>query len=95
MEVGMGLFSDINLDAILDDAEQRTDDKLAGKISSLTRMTDAQIKELFPMAADAKKLVELMEIVNAAEDRNTKINNIVANSEKFAGIVVTLLGKFV
>jgi len=91
----MGLFDNIDLGAILDDAEQKTDEKLAGQISSLTRMTDGEIKELFPEAADAKKLVELMKIVKSAEDRNTKINNITANSEKFAGIVVTLLGKFV
>jgi hypothetical protein len=95
VEVGMGLFSDIDLDAILDDAEQRTDDKLAGEISSLTRMTDAQIKELFPKTADATKLVELMQIVKTAEDRNTKVNNIVANSEKFAGTIVTLLDKLI
>jgi hypothetical protein len=91
----MGLFDAIDLDVILDDAEQKTDEKLAGQISSLTRMTDEEIQELFPAATDAKKLVELMTIVKSAEDRNTKINNITANSEKFSGVVVTLLGKFV
>ena len=35
-----------------------------------------------------------MKIVKSGEDRNNKINKIVANSEKFAGIVVTLLAKF-
>jgi hypothetical protein len=39
-------------------------------------------------------LVELMQIVNSAETRNKKISNIVENSEKFAGIVITLLDKF-
>lgn len=88
-------FSSINIDAIMDDAAQKTDAKLAGKISSLTHMTDAEIKELFPKATDAKKLVELMTIVKSAQSENEKINAIVANSEKFAGVVVTLLGKFV
>lgn len=87
-------FSNIDIDAIVDDAAQKTDDKLIGQISSLTRMTDAEIKELFPKAADAKKLVELMKIVKSAETRNKKISNIVENSEKFAGIVITLLDKF-
>ena len=91
----MGLFDDIDLDAIIDDAAQKTDEKLAGQISSLTRMTDEEIQEFFPKAADAKKLVELMQIVKSAEDRNVKVNNIAANSEKFAGVVVTLLGKFI
>jgi hypothetical protein len=88
-------FSDIDIDAIIDDAAQKTDDKLAGQISSLTRMTDDEVKDLFPTAADAKKLAELMRIVKSAEARNTKISNIVGNSEKFAGTVLTLLDKFV
>jgi phage gp16-like protein len=58
-------------------------------------MTDAEIKKLFPKATDAKKLVELMTIVKSAQTENDKINAIVANSEKFAGVVVTLLGKFI
>jgi phage gp16-like protein len=57
-------------------------------------MTDAEIKKLFPKAADAKKLVALMQIVKAAETRNNKISNIVKNSEKFAGIVLDLLDKY-
>ena len=88
-------FSDIDIDAISDDAVQKTDDKLAGQISSLTRMTDDEVKDLFPTAADSKRLAELMRIVKSAETRNTKISNIVDNSEKFAGIVLTLLDKFV
>lgn len=88
-------FSDIDIDAIIDDAAQKTDDKLAGQISSLTRMTDDEVKGLFPTAADAKRLAELMRIVKSAETRNTKISNIVDNSKKFAGTVLTLLDKFV
>ena len=88
-------FSDIDIDGIIDDAAQKTDDKLAGQISSLTRMTDDEVKVLFPTAADAKKLAELMRIVKSAEARNTKISNIVDNSEKFAETVLTLLDKFV
>jgi len=88
-------FTNIDIDAIADDAAQKTDDKLADKISALTRMTDKEIKKLFPKAADAKKLVELMQIVKSAERRNKKIANIVKNSEKFAGIVLTLLNKLV
>lgn len=88
-------FTDIDIDAIADDAAKKTDDKLAGQISSLTRMTDDEIKKFFPKASDAKKLVELMQIVKSTEKRNKKVNNLVENSEKFAGIVLTLLGKFV
>jgi NAD(P)-dependent dehydrogenase (short-subunit alcohol dehydrogenase family) len=83
------------LDEIIDDAGEKTDLKLAGKISSITRMTDEEVKKLFPDPVDVKKLAELMEIVKRAGDRNEKVNNLVNNAEAFGGIILTLLGKFV
>lgn len=83
-----------DLDSILDDAADKTDKKLAGQISSLTRMTDEEVQKWFPRKADAKKLAKLMKIVKSSENRNTKINRIVENSEELAGIVLTLLEKF-
>jgi hypothetical protein len=88
-------FSEVDIDAIIEESAGSTDDKLANQISSLTRMTDKEIKTLFPKESDAKKLVELMRIVKSAESQNNKANRLVENSEKFAGIVVTLLGKFI
>lgn len=84
-----------DLDPLIKSASKRTDDNLASRISSLTRLTDEEVKELFPEPADVKKLVELMKIVNSANDRNTKINNIVSNAEEFSGVVLTILEKFV
>ena len=84
-----------DLDAIIRSGAQRADERLASKISSYTRMTDAEVKELFPEPADALKLGQLMKVVKAAEDRNTKINTIVGNAEKFAGVIVTLLDRFI
>lgn len=87
-------WDSIDVEAIVERAGQRTDDALASKISSLTTLTDEEVKELFPEPADVKKLAELMKIVKSAEGRNTKINQIISNSEKFAGITLTLLSKF-
>lgn len=86
---------DIEVDAAIETAAGATDDQLASRISSLTRMTDAEVKALFPEAADLKKLSDLMKIVNSSEARNTKVNRIVDNAEQFGGIVLTLLQKFV
>jgi hypothetical protein len=83
------------LDGLIDEAGEKTDRKLAGKISTITRMTDDEVKKLFPDPADVKKLAELMEIVKRAGDRNDKVNKIVSNAEEFGGIILTLLGKFV
>ena len=85
---------DNDIDDIINNSADATDNKLASKISSITRMTDEEVKELFPSPADTKKLAELMKIVKSAEDRNTKINKIVSNAEDFGGVVLTLLGKF-
>ena len=82
-----------DIDGLVDDAGEKTDAKLASRISSVTRLTDDEVKKLFPDPADVKKLAELMEIVKKAGDRNEKINKIVSNIEEFGGIVVTLLGK--
>ena len=83
-----------DIDGLVDAAGERTDAKLASQISSVTRLTDDEVKKLFPDPADVKKLAELMEIVKKAGDRNDKINKIVANIEDFSGVVLTLLGKF-
>lgn len=88
-------FSDIDLTAIADDAAKKTDAQLAGQISSLTRMTDAEITALFPRAPDAKRLVELMQIVRAAENDKHKVKRIADNSERFAGVILKLLTRFV
>ena len=82
------------IDGIIDKAADRTDTKLSSRISSITRMTDEEIEELFPKPADVKKLVKLMKIVKSAEDRNNKINKIISNVEELAGTVLTVLEKF-
>ena len=88
-------WDDLDVDSIADDEAKETDRELASQISSLTRMTDEEVQELFPNPADVKKLTALMKIVKSAEERNTKINNISADVKEFAGIVITLLDKFV
>ena len=85
---------DNDIDVIIEESANNTDERLASRISSITRMTDEEVKELFPDPADVKKLVELMKVVKSAEDRNTKINRIVTDAEKFGGIVLSLLSKF-
>jgi hypothetical protein len=83
-----------DLDRAIEEAGERTDMKLAGRISSITRLTDDEVKKLFPDPADVKKLGELMAIVKGTGDRNKKINHMVKNAEEFAGVILTLLAKF-
>ena len=84
-----------NLDSAIETAATETDDTLATKIAAVTRLTSEDVKEMFPNPADVKKLGELMAIVKSAEDRNTKINNIVSNAQNLGGVVLTLIDKLV
>lgn len=82
-----------DIDSIIEEGAARTDKRLASRVSSVTRMTDDEIRDIFPEPGDIQKLASLMKIVKSAEDRNTKINNIVARAEEFGGIALKLLEK--
>lgn len=76
-------------------AAEETDETLASRISSITRMTDEEVVKLFPKSSDAIKVAELMKIVKGAERRNRKVKALADNAEKFAAITLKLLEKFV
>ncbi|MDR6301218.1 hypothetical protein [Mesonia maritima] len=75
-------------------AAEKTDAALAIKLASITSLTTKEIQEIFPEKADVERFSELMKIVKSSTSRNNKVNKIVENSEKFAGILVDLLGKY-
>lgn len=76
-------------------AAKRTDEILASEISSLTRMTDNEIDDLFPEPIDKENLAELMEIVKSADSENQKVDRIIGNIDKFARVVLKLADKVV
>ena len=85
---------DAELDRAVDAARKRTNDQLASQISSLTRLTDEEVKKLFPTPADVGRLVELLKIVKSADERNRKVDRLTKNIEELGGAVVTLLERF-
>lgn len=86
---------DKKVDKAISDAGKRTDERLAVQIAGITRMTAEEVQTLFPLTADAEKVARLMRVVKESGDRNTKVNNILGNAEEFAGVVLTLLERFV
>ena len=76
-------------------ALDKTNIELASEISSVTRLTNEEIMKLFPQTTDMEKLASLIEIVNSSEERNTKINRIVANAQNFGGVILSLVGKII
>ena len=79
---------------LVDQAAENTDDELATEMSSITRLTNKEVKELFPKSSDAQKLFELIRLVNEDTERNVKINSIIDNSERFADVLITLVSRF-
>jgi len=81
------------LDTIVEGANQRTNAQLANEVARVSRLTDSEIKRLFPKPSDAKRVAELMEIVKRSGNRNEKINRITRNAEHFGDVIFTLLKK--
>ena len=80
-------------DSILKDAKKETDDAFAEKVSSLTRLTDDEIKEVTPTSADKESLAKLMSVVaDATMDNNAKAQAI-SNINGALQVVVPLLKK--
>jgi hypothetical protein len=81
------------IDTAIENAANKTTADLARRLAAVTRLTDDDVKELFPEKADAEKLRKLIEIVKSADNRNTRINKLVANIEGLAGTVIDLIGR--
>jgi hypothetical protein len=79
------------IDTEIEAAATQTSSDLASRASSITRLTDEEIKGLFPTPADVQKLKSLMEIVKSAEDENTKINRLVSNIEELGGVTIKII----
>ena len=82
------------IDDAIQSAGDKTDAALASQVSSLTRLTDAEVKQLFPTHADLQELSDLMKIVKGATDDAAKQKALISNIEDVAGAVVTLVAKF-
>lgn len=72
-------------------AAEATDKQYASELSSLCRLTDAEIKKYFPAREDKDTLLELLKVVKAATDENEKVARLKENVDRFAGIVVKLV----
>ena len=74
-------------------AKEKTDKEFASEASSLTRLTDEEIKEITPTPLDKEKLAELMSIVKDATKSNRQKGEAIRNITGLAEIAVSLLLK--
>lgn len=72
-------------------AREKTDKEFASEASSLTRLTDEEIKKIAPFIEDREKLAELMEIVQDHAKSNEEKANAIKNIKGLAEIAVKIL----
>jgi len=74
-------------------AKRQTDDTFASKVSSLTRLTDDEIKEITPNALDKERLAALLGIVADTTKTNDEKAEAIRNVSGLAEIAIPLLLK--
>ena len=74
-------------------AKKLTDDTFASKVSSLTQLTDDEIKEITPNALDKERLATLLGIVADTTKSNNEKAEAIRNMNGLAEIAVPLLLK--
>jgi len=74
-------------------AKEKSDAEFASTASSLTRLTDEEIKEITPNPLDKEKFSELMAIVKDATKSNEAKAQAIKNISGLANIAVKLLEK--
>lgn len=74
-------------------AKKQTDDAFASRVSSLTRLTDDEIKEIAPNALDKERLSILLGIVADATKSNKERADAIRSVTGLAEIAVPLLLK--
>ncbi len=73
-------------------AAAQTDDQLAGRIASVSRLSVDEVKVLFPTKGEAAEAAKLLAIVKGATSQNDKIAEFKGNIDELAGVAVTLIG---
>lgn len=76
-------------------AKEKTDKEFASAASSLTRLTEEEIKEITPQPLDKEKLAESMSIVKDKTKSNEEKAQAIRNIEGLTIIAVKLLAKLV
>lgn len=73
------------------DQAKQTDEQYAAEIARLTKLTSADIQDLFPNKVDKDRLTDLMKIVKAATSRNEKVAELGKNFGMLGESAIRLL----
>jgi len=76
-------------------AKKQTDEAFAARISSLTRLTDDEVRALAPTPADRARLAELLGLVQDTTRSNQEKAEAIRSVAGLAEMVVPLLTKLI
>jgi hypothetical protein len=71
-------------------ASASTKVQFADQLSSLTKWTADEVKELFPTKSDRDELMELIKIVNSDTDEKAKQAQFAENIGKISGAIIKI-----
>jgi len=74
-------------------AKNKTDESFVSAVSSLTRLTDDEIKAIAPTVSDKENFAALLKIINDATKSNEEKAKSIRNINGLVEIVIPLLKK--
>lgn len=86
-------MNDINWDEIIDKAFEKAEIDFASEFSSLTRLTDDEVKEFVTTPVDQKRFAELVAVVRDETKSNQKKAAAISRIEGAMDLIVPILGK--
>ncbi|MCX6150084.1 MAG: hypothetical protein NTX22_06140 [Ignavibacteriales bacterium] len=78
---------------IIEEARQKTDQQLAGEITSHTNLTEEEINKIAPAKLDKENLAKLIDIVKDATKSNEEKAQAVKSVDQFVSLLISIAGK--
>lgn len=88
-------MSDINWEEMINEAAKKTDKEYASEFSSLTRLTDDEMKDFIITPDDKKKFAHLISVVKDKTKSNNEKAEAISNINGSLNIIAPLLEKLI
>lgn len=73
------------------EAAAKTNERLGQDLAQRTRLTEAELANLFPEQVDKERLAELLDIVNSATSENEQILRLKKNIDALGAVAIRLV----
>ena len=84
-----------DFDKVLDDAEKETLDQFSSRIAKITKLTEAEVKEICPTIESQEAFNELVQIVNSKTAENEQKAQLLANASRMGSVLLAIAKKVI